>query len=157
MLTVVVKLSILDIYRGANNVPQQVKVHDSACLYDYVEELPQINKDKIDLLLQKNKFHEKRYHAFPLCNMIFKTAVAYSPLLISTIQGHSVISFLGELLPKCSFSYTSNCLSLVIVYHQVSLVPGAHLGFPEGRGPNFRKGANQYKTKKKHISVITFC
>ena len=28
---------------------------------------------------------------------------------------------------------------------------GAHLGFPEGRGPNFRKGANQYKTKSKRI------
>ena len=27
----------------------------------------------------------------------------------------------------------------------------AHLGFSEGRGPNFRKGANQYKTKKKRI------
>ena len=26
---------------------------------------------------------------------------------------------------------------------------GAHLGFSEGRGPNFRKGTNQYKTKKK--------
>ena len=25
----------------------------------------------------------------------------------------------------------------------------AHLGFSEGRGPNFRKGAKQYKTKKK--------
>ena len=32
--------------------------------------------------------------------------------------------------------------------------PGAHLEFSEGRGPNFRKGANQYKTKKKRISVI---
>ena len=35
---------------------------------------------------------------------------------------------------------------------------GAHLGFSEGRGPNFRKVANQCKTKKKtnisHISVI---
>ena len=29
-----------------------------------------------------------------------------------------------------------------------------HLGFSEGRGPNFRNGANQYKTKK-NISVIT--
>ena len=28
---------------------------------------------------------------------------------------------------------------------------GAGLGFSEGRGPNFRKGANQYKTKKKQI------
>ena len=26
---------------------------------------------------------------------------------------------------------------------------GAHLGFSEGRGPNFRKRANQYETKKK--------
>ena len=32
---------------------------------------------------------------------------------------------------------------------------GAHLGFSEGRGPNFRKGANQYKAKK-NILVITF-
>ena len=36
----------------------------------------------------------------------------------------------------------------------------AHLGFSEGRGPNFRKEANRYKTKKKnnisHILVITF-
>ena len=31
------------------------------------------------------------------------------------------------------------------------LVTGAHLGFSEGRGPNFRKGANQYKTNKKRI------
>ena len=30
---------------------------------------------------------------------------------------------------------------------------GAHLGFSEGRGPNFRRGANQYKMKK-NISVI---
>ena len=28
---------------------------------------------------------------------------------------------------------------------------GAHLGFSEGRGPNFRKGESQYKTKKKRI------
>ena len=28
---------------------------------------------------------------------------------------------------------------------------GAHLGYLEGRSPNFRKGANQYKTKKKRI------
>ena len=28
---------------------------------------------------------------------------------------------------------------------------GAHRGFSEGRGPNFRKRANQYKTKKKRI------
>ena len=27
----------------------------------------------------------------------------------------------------------------------------AHLGFFEGRGPNFRTGANQYETKKKRI------
>ena len=26
---------------------------------------------------------------------------------------------------------------------------GGHLGFLEGRGPNFRKRANHYKTKKK--------
>ena len=34
---------------------------------------------------------------------------------------------------------------------------GAHLGFSEGRDPNFRKGADQYKAKKSykisHISV----
>ena len=29
--------------------------------------------------------------------------------------------------------------------------PGAHLGFSEGRGPNFRKGANLHETKKKRI------
>ena len=34
-------------------------------------------------------------------------------------------------------------------------VSGAHLGFSEGRGPNFRKRENQYKTEK-NISVITF-
>ena len=37
---------------------------------------------------------------------------------------------------------------------------GAHLGFPEGRGLNFRKRANQYETKKtpniSHTSLITF-
>ena len=27
----------------------------------------------------------------------------------------------------------------------------AHLGFSEGRGPNFRKKAYQYKTKRKQI------
>ena len=26
--------------------------------------------------------------------------------------------------------------------------PSVHLGFSESRGPNFRKGANQYKTKR---------
>ena len=32
---------------------------------------------------------------------------------------------------------------------------GAHLGFSEGRGPNFRKGANQYKMKRnKYKSYI---
>ena len=31
---------------------------------------------------------------------------------------------------------------------------GVHLGLSEGRGPNFRKGANQYKRKKKRIYVI---
>ena len=30
-------------------------------------------------------------------------------------------------------------------------IAGAHLGFSEGRAPNFRKGGNQYKTKKKRI------
>ena len=30
-------------------------------------------------------------------------------------------------------------------------ISGADLGFSEGRGPNFRKGANQYKTKNKLI------
>ena len=30
-------------------------------------------------------------------------------------------------------------------------ISGVHVGFSEGRGPNFRKGANQYKTKKKRI------
>lgn len=37
---------------------------------------------------------------------------------------------------------------------------GVHLGFEEGKGPNFRKEANQHKTKKKpnisHTSPITF-
>ena len=28
---------------------------------------------------------------------------------------------------------------------------GAHLGCSEGRDPNFRKGANQYKAEKKRI------
>ena len=28
-------------------------------------------------------------------------------------------------------------------------ISSTHLGFSEGRGPNFRKGANQYKRKKK--------
>ena len=28
---------------------------------------------------------------------------------------------------------------------------GAHLEFSEGKGPNFKKGANQYKSKKKRI------
>ena len=28
---------------------------------------------------------------------------------------------------------------------------GAHLGISEGSGQNFRKGGNQYKTKKKRI------
>ena len=31
---------------------------------------------------------------------------------------------------------------------------GAHLGFSEGGCLNFRKGANQYKTKKKRIHFI---
>ena len=30
-------------------------------------------------------------------------------------------------------------------------VSGAHLGFSEGRSPNFKIGVNQYKTKKKRI------
>ena len=30
---------------------------------------------------------------------------------------------------------------------------GAHLGYPEGMGPDFRKGVYQYKTKKKRIEV----
>ena len=30
-------------------------------------------------------------------------------------------------------------------------ISGAHLGFSEGRGLNFRKGANQHKTNKKRI------
>ena len=33
---------------------------------------------------------------------------------------------------------------------------GAHLGFSEGRGPGFRKGADQYKTKRnEHKSYIS--
>ena len=34
------------------------------------------------------------------------------------------------------------------------MVSGAHLGFLEGRGPNFRKRKKQYKTKKKRILAI---
>ena len=30
-------------------------------------------------------------------------------------------------------------------------ISGAHLGFSEGRGANFKKGASQCKTKKKRI------
>ena len=40
-----------------------------------------------------------------------------------------------------------------------ALKTGAHLGFSKGRGPNSRKRANQYKTKKNqiyHISVMSF-
>ena len=33
---------------------------------------------------------------------------------------------------------------------------GAHLGFSYGRCPNFRKGAKQYKTKKKRIKWHIF-
>ena len=31
---------------------------------------------------------------------------------------------------------------------------GAHLGILEGRGPNFKKGSNLYKTKKKQIVMV---
>ena len=31
---------------------------------------------------------------------------------------------------------------------------GAHIGFSEGRTPNFRKRASQYKANKKQIQVI---
>ena len=34
---------------------------------------------------------------------------------------------------------------------KTNTISGAHLRYSEGRGPNFRKGANQYKTKKKRI------
>ena len=34
-------------------------------------------------------------------------------------------------------------------------ISDAHLGFSGGQGcPNIRKGANQYKTKKKRMQVI---
>ena len=36
----------------------------------------------------------------------------------------------------------------------IKYVSGAHLGFLEGRGPDVRKRANQYETKKKRIQVI---
>ena len=32
-----------------------------------------------------------------------------------------------------------------------ALNAGAHLGFLEGSGPDFRKGVNQYKTKTKQL------
>ena len=34
---------------------------------------------------------------------------------------------------------------------ELGVYTGVHLGFLVGRGPNFRKEANQYKTKKKQI------
>ena len=42
------------------------------------------------------------------------------------------------------------CLAFYNIMHE-RVKAGAHLGFSEGKGPNFRKGANQYKTKKKQI------
>ena len=36
----------------------------------------------------------------------------------------------------------------------IKYVSGVHLGFLEGRGPDFRKRANQYETKKKRIQLI---
>ena len=35
--------------------------------------------------------------------------------------------------------------------YQANKTASSHLEFSEGRGPNFRKGANQYKTKKERI------
>ena len=34
---------------------------------------------------------------------------------------------------------------------------GAHFGFSEGRSPNLRKGAYQYKTKKKRNKYTNTC
>ena len=34
---------------------------------------------------------------------------------------------------------------------EVTLTQAAHLGFSEGRGTSFRKGVNQYITKKKRV------
>ena len=37
----------------------------------------------------------------------------------------------------------------ILFLHHMKAQSGVHLGFSEGRGPNLRKGACQYKTKKK--------
>ena len=36
-------------------------------------------------------------------------------------------------------------------FEDFECIAGANVGFSEGRGPNIRKGANEYKTKKKGI------
>ena len=45
----------------------------------------------------------------------------------------------------------SKYFSEVIKNILVKYLPGAHLTLLEGRGPNVRKEANQYKMKKKRI------
>ena len=72
-----------------------------------------------------------------------------------------------EMFPKdsifCACKRFPNLRDLMVQTDPYSIKPlktGVHLGFSEGRGPNFAKEANQYKTKKKtnisHILVITF-
>ena len=46
------------------------------------------------------------------------------------------------------YDFTS---TLHTAYFELGVYTGVHLGFSDGRGPNFRKEANQYKTKKKQI------
>ena len=59
---------------------------------------------------------------------------------------------------KITLNRDFSCAMLFVVQDCTRFLPvqcwpmantGLHLGFSEGRGPNFRKGANQYKTKKK--------
>ena len=45
----------------------------------------------------------------------------------------------------CSFHF--KCISIKSFCNEAFVASGTHLGFSEGKGANFRKGENEYKTK----------
>ena len=61
----------------------------------------------------------------------------------SSIMNRSDKDFSNE-ISVLNIKLKKYCLGRGFIY-----VAGVHLGFSEGRGPNFRKRANQYETKKK--------
>ena len=73
-------------------------------------------------------------------------------------QTDSIAGFVAAIYGKgLNFIRTDSATDPITAIYSIA---GAHLGFSEGRGPNFRKGESQYKNKKEtnisHISVITF-